>query len=69
MEKLTSLLSFEAVGRVASGKMTEEELEQLEELACPGCGSCAGMFTANTMNCLTEALGMALAGQWHHPRR
>jgi len=53
---------FEAVGKVANGKMSEEELEQLEEIACPGCGSCAGMFTANTMNCLTEALGMGLAG-------
>ncbi len=53
---------FEAVGKVASGQMTAEELEQLEELACPGCGSCAGMFTANTMNCLTEAMGMGLAG-------
>ncbi|MFC2031795.1 dihydroxy-acid dehydratase [Chloroflexota bacterium] len=53
---------FEAVGKVAKGGMSQEELEQLEELACPGCGSCAGMFTANTMNCLTEALGMALLG-------
>jgi len=53
---------FEAVGKVTAGEMTEEELEQLEQVACPGCGSCAGMFTANTMNCLTEALGMALAG-------
>jgi len=53
---------FEAVGMVAKGEMTQEELERLEELACPGCGSCAGMFTANTMNCLTEALGMGLAG-------
>ena len=53
---------FEAVGRVAKGEMTPEELERLEEIACPGCGSCAGMFTANTMNCLTEALGMGLAG-------
>jgi dihydroxy-acid dehydratase len=53
---------FEAVGKVAAGKMKPEELEELEELACPGCGSCAGMFTANTMNCLTEALGMGLAG-------
>jgi dihydroxy-acid dehydratase len=53
---------FEAVGRVVSGQMTEEELRQLEEIACPGCGSCAGMFTANTMNCLTEALGMGLPG-------
>jgi dihydroxy-acid dehydratase len=53
---------FEAVGKVAAGKMEVEELEQLEELACPGCGSCSGMFTANTMNCLTEALGIALVG-------
>jgi dihydroxy-acid dehydratase len=53
---------FEAVGKVASGRMTEAELEQLAGVACPGCGSCAGMFTANTMNCLTEALGMGLPG-------
>jgi dihydroxy-acid dehydratase len=53
---------FEAVGSVAAGKMKPEELDELEALACPGCGSCAGMFTANTMNCLTEALGMGLAG-------
>jgi dihydroxy-acid dehydratase len=53
---------FEAVGKVSKGHMTEEELGNLEEVACPGCGSCAGMFTANTMNCLTEAMGMALPG-------
>ncbi len=53
---------FEAVGQVAKGQMAEEELLELEKVACPGCGSCAGMFTANTMNCLTEALGMALPG-------
>ena len=53
---------FQAVGKVAKGEMTEVELAELEEVACPGCGSCAGMFTANTMNCLTEALGMALPG-------
>jgi dihydroxy-acid dehydratase len=53
---------FEAVGKVAAGTMKPEELEELEELACPGCGSCSGMFTANTMNCLTEALGMGLSG-------
>ena len=53
---------FEAVGRAVKGEMSEEELEKLEEVACPGCGSCAGMFTANTMNCLTEALGMGLPG-------
>jgi dihydroxy-acid dehydratase len=53
---------FEAVGKVAAKKMTEAELSEMEELACPGCGSCAGMFTANTMNCLTEAIGMALPG-------
>lgn len=53
---------FEAVGAVRSGKMTVEKLTALEEEACPGYGSCAGMFTANSMNCLTEALGLALPG-------
>jgi len=53
---------FQAVGEVARGKMTGAELEELEKVACPGCGSCAGMFTANTMNCLCEALGIALPG-------
>jgi len=53
---------FEGVGAVTGGKMTEAELSRLEQQACPGCGSCAGMFTANTMNCLTEALGMGLPG-------
>jgi dihydroxy-acid dehydratase len=53
---------FNAVGSVASGKMTEAELEEIVVAACPGCGSCSGMYTANTMNCLTEALGMALPG-------
>jgi dihydroxy-acid dehydratase len=53
---------FMAVGAVARGEMTESELDRLERVACPGCGSCAGMFTANTMNCLTEALGLGLPG-------
>jgi dihydroxy-acid dehydratase len=53
---------FMAVGQVARGEMGEAELDRLERAACPGCGSCAGMFTANTMNCLTEALGMGLPG-------
>ncbi len=53
---------FEAVGRVKAGTMTEEELEEFEDNACPGCGSCSGMYTANSMNCMTEALGMALPG-------
>jgi dihydroxy-acid dehydratase len=53
---------FQGVGEVARGEMTRAELERLETVACPGCGSCAGMFTANTMNCLCEALGMALPG-------
>jgi dihydroxy-acid dehydratase len=51
---------FEAVGKVFAGKMTETESTQLENAACPGCGSCNGMFTANTMACMTEALGMSL---------
>ena len=61
-KKVDYISVFEAVGKVTSGQMTEEELEHLEEVACPGCGSCAGMFTANTMNCLTEVLGLGLIG-------
>ena len=61
-EKFDLSTMFMAVGKVSTGKMNEEELEELERVACPGCGSCAGMFTANTMNCLTEALGIALPG-------
>ena len=53
---------FEGVGRVKADTMTEEELCELENSACPGCGSCAGMFTANSMNCLTEAIGLGLPG-------
>jgi dihydroxy-acid dehydratase len=53
---------FQAVGETVRGSMSEAELEEMERVACPGCGSCSGMFTANTMNCLTEALGMALPG-------
>jgi len=53
---------FEGVGKVAGGLMTEEALSVLEQCACPGPGSCAGMFTANSMNCLSEALGLALPG-------
>ena len=53
---------FEAVGAFNAGKIREEELLELEDKACPGCGSCAGMFTANSMNCMTEVLGMALPG-------
>lgn len=53
---------FEAVGKVNNNDMSYDELYELEETACPTCGSCAGMFTANSMNCMTEALGMALRG-------
>jgi len=61
--KKTSLSTmFENVGTVAVGKMGLEELKEFEENACPTCGSCSGMFTANSMNCLTEALGMGLRG-------
>ena len=62
MEKVDLSSVFEAVGKVAKGGMSQKELERLEEIACPGCGSCSGMFTANTMNCATEALGMGLPG-------
>lgn len=59
----TSLSSmFEAVGAHAAGKMTEEELDYYVENVCPTCGSCSGMYTANSMNCLTEVLGMGLQG-------
>jgi dihydroxy-acid dehydratase len=61
-EKIDLNTIFVGVGQVNSGEMSEEELFELERVACPGCGSCAGMFTANTMNCLTEALGMSLPG-------
>lgn len=59
----TSLSSmFEAVGSCSAGKMTEEELEDYASKVCPTCGSCSGMYTANSMNCLTEAIGMGLQG-------
>lgn len=61
-EKIDLITVFEAVGAVLSGKMTERELAAIEDAACPTCGSCSGMFTANSMNCLTEVIGMGLAG-------
>jgi dihydroxy-acid dehydratase len=61
-EKVDLITLFEGVGEVYSGKMTKEELCELENKACPTCGSCSGMFTANSMNCITEVLGMALPG-------
>uniref|UniRef100_A0A832LWF5 Dihydroxy-acid dehydratase n=1 Tax=Caldimicrobium thiodismutans TaxID=1653476 RepID=A0A832LWF5_9BACT len=61
-QKVNLISAFEGVGKVKRGEMTEEELSELEACACPTCGSCAGMFTANSMNCLTEALGLALPG-------
>ncbi|MCP4672627.1 MAG: dihydroxy-acid dehydratase, partial [Desulfobacula sp.] len=61
-KKIDLVTVFEAVGAVQSGKMTKYQLGEIENSACPTCGSCAGMFTANSMNCLTEAIGMALAG-------
>ena len=61
-EKVGVTNVFEAMGKVYADKMTPQELKLLEDAACPGCGSCNGMFTANTMACLTEALGMSLPG-------
>ncbi|NLL18291.1 MAG: dihydroxy-acid dehydratase [Clostridia bacterium] len=61
-KKITLSNIFEAVGKVSSGEMSEEELTEMEGVTCPSCGSCSGMFTANSMNCLTEALGMGLPG-------
>ena len=61
-KKVTLSDAFEAPAAVRSGRMSEEQAQDIVELSCPGCGSCAGMFTANSMNCLTEILGMALPG-------
>lgn len=61
--KKSDLISvFQAVGQLQTGKINEADLKKLEQTACPTCGSCSGMFTANSMNCLSEALGMALPG-------
>ena len=57
---------IDAMVMAADPAVTDEEIADLEKAACPTCGSCSGMFTANSMNCLTEALGLALAGQRHH---
>ena len=67
-EKFSSSV-FEGVGAYQSGKINEEELNELEQFGCPTCGSCSGMFTANSMNCLAEALGIALPEMerfWRH---
>jgi dihydroxy-acid dehydratase len=61
--KTIDLISvFEGVGKVKAGKISPEELDAIEDCACPGCGSCSGMYTANSMNCVTEALGLGLPG-------
>jgi dihydroxy-acid dehydratase len=61
-KKLTLSSVFEAVGSISAGKIGEKEFQEIEDNACPGCGSCAGMFTANSMNCMTEAVGLGLPG-------
>ncbi len=61
-EKSDLISVFEGVGEYKVGKITDERLKQLEDFSCPSCGSCSGMFTANSMNCLMEALGLALPG-------
>jgi dihydroxy-acid dehydratase len=61
-QKVDLISVFEGVGQVNTGKMSADDLQRMEECACPGCGSCAGMFTANSMNCLTETIGVALPG-------
>ena len=60
--KVDLITVFEGVGAVKAGTMTPKELKLLEDAACPGCGSCSGMYTANSMNCLTEAIGLGLPG-------
>lgn len=66
-KKVNLITVFEGIGRVKRGDMTLEEMQELEDEACPTCGSCAGMFTANSMNCLTEALGLSLPGSGTTP--
>ena len=61
-KKVNLITVFEGIGKVKTGEMSKEDLQELESEACPTCGSCAGMFTANSMNCLTEAIGLALPG-------
>lgn len=61
-DEISLSMMFEAVGACKAKLITEEELEETEQNCCPGCGSCAGMYTANSMNCLVEALGVALPG-------
>ncbi len=61
-KRLDVISAFEAVGAVKAGKLSKHEAREIEDRCCPGCGSCAGLFTANTMACLTEALGMSLPG-------
>jgi dihydroxy-acid dehydratase len=60
--KLDLIHLFEGVGKVQAGQMSEAQLKAMEDIACPSCGSCSGMFTANSMNCLLEAVGLALPG-------
>lgn len=66
-KKVSLSLIFEAVGAYNAGTISEEELYEYEEHTCPGCGSCSGMFTANSMNCMTEVLGIALPGNGSIP--
>ncbi len=61
-KKIDLISVFEGIGQLKAGKITEKELKLIEQNACPTCGSCSGMFTANSMNCLTEVLGLALPG-------
>ncbi|MDI9570408.1 MAG: dihydroxy-acid dehydratase [Pseudomonadota bacterium] len=61
-ETIDLISVFEGVGKVKAGKISQRELDAIEDCACPGCGSCSGMYTANSMNCVTEALGLGLPG-------
>lgn len=61
-KKMTVSNSFEAVGAAGANKLSEKDIAEIEDYSCPGCGSCAGMFTANSMNCMTEVIGLGLPG-------
>lgn len=66
-EKITLSNAFEAVGAAGMGKLSQAQISEIEDNACPGCGSCAGMFTANSMNCMTEVVGLGLPGNGSIP--
>ena len=66
-KKLTVSNAFEAVGAAGANNINEDEINSIEDYSCPGCGSCAGMFTANSMNCMTEVIGLGCPEMEQYP--